>query len=104
MGDCVFDADGAVHGFDEVFDDREAEAGATDVAGAAGVDAVEALEQALFVFAFDARSVVFDDEAGDVVVAGGADADVSSGWCVFDRVVDQIDEDLIERLRVAFNR
>ena len=44
-GRAVVDRDCASHGVDGVFDDGEAEAGATDFARAAAVDAIEALEK-----------------------------------------------------------
>src|SRR5512145_1982735 len=42
--DGTLDRHAAIHRFDQVFDDRKTEAGATELARAARVDAVEALE------------------------------------------------------------
>ena len=61
----AFDADFAAEGLGEVLHDREAEAGAAELARAGFVDAVEAFENAFLIGGFDADAGVGDgkDEA-----------------------------------------
>src|SRR5688572_27804175 len=81
------DGDLALHPRDEVADDREAQAGAALRARAAFVDAVEALEDPIEVFARDARAVVrdFDHDARIVRAHGERNAAALRG--VLDRVL-----------------
>src|SRR5262249_33338043 len=90
------DPDRALHGLDEVLDDREAEAGAAHVPRATAVDAVKALEEARQVAGLDAGAGVRHLDV-DLVFAGAhADGDGRARGAVLDRVVDQIGEHLLD--------
>ena len=62
LPDGALDRHLAAHGLDHVLDDRQTEAGPTELARATRVDAVEALEDARQVLGGDARAGVGHDE------------------------------------------
>ncbi len=99
----VVEPDAAAVGLDDVFDDGEAESGASLFAGAGFVDAEEAFEDALAGVFGDAGSVVGDVDDDGVVVVGavGVDADVAAGLAVFDAVVDEVLDDLVDSVGVC---
>ncbi len=86
---------------DEVGDDREPETGAAGVAVAAGVEADEALEDALAVGLGDAGAVVVDDEPRGAVLDAHLEVHPVRG--VDERVVDEVAADLGQPHRVALD-
>src|SRR6267378_4648807 len=81
--------------------DRQAEPGPAFLAGAAGVHAIESLENAGEVLGRDARAGVAD--ADDSVGAEGLydDADLAASRRVSQRIVVQVREDLPQRFGIA---
>ncbi len=77
-------------GFDDVLGDGEAEAGAAGFAGACGVHAVEAFEDAFGIGEGDADAGVGDGDDGFARAGGGADGDVTARGSVLDGVVQKI--------------
>src|SRR5689334_17971550 len=69
--------DAAVHRPNEVLDDRQAQAGAAELAGAGLVHPVEALEDARQVVLGNADAGVLDVEAGLAAVEPPADAEAA---------------------------
>ena len=87
--------------FDDVLDDGQAQAGAADLAGTAGVGAVEAFEDTvLFVFR-DTDTRVADREVSPVCIVADRDVDVATGPVVFDGVVDEVHSHFPEELHSA---
>src|SRR3954464_10297812 len=84
------DLDLAAVDLGDVFDDREAEAGAAHFAAAAAVDAVEAFEDAGEVVLGDADAVVGDLDGDRLAVGTGADVDAAAVGGVLAGVVDQV--------------
>src|SRR5260370_36281916 len=74
--DFAFDPDAAAMHFDDVLGDGEAQAGAAELAGARGVDAIEALEDARLVGGGDANAGIGDGEDGLRAAGFGAGADM----------------------------
>src|SRR6185436_13403513 len=71
----LFNPNAAAAQLDEVFDDREAEAGAARIARARLIDAIEALEDARQVFFGDARPFIGHGDEGAAGIRGHLDAD-----------------------------
>ena len=101
MGQFAFGADGAAVGEHDVLGDGETEASASGFAGAGFVDAVEAFEQAGEMLGGDAGAEVSDKEFHGVRNGAGAENDASSGWAVFQRIVDQVGKNLVDRFAVG---
>ena len=100
FAEFAFDIDGAVVELGDVFDDAEAEAGAADGAAAGFVDPVEAFEEAGVVLRGDAGAVVLDFDHGVVALLVGFEGDGGFGVGVFDRILDEIEDGLLEERRV----
>ncbi|MNY25378.1 hypothetical protein D3C86_1591550 [compost metagenome] len=75
-----------------MLDDGQAQAGAAGVAGATGVDPVEAFGQAWQVLGLDARAAVLHREVRALFVAPPADVDLAFVGAVLDRVEHQVGE------------
>src|SRR4051812_30577489 len=73
--ELAVEGDGAVHGLDQVLDDRESEAGAAAIARASGVYPIEALEDTGRVLGRDPRSAVLDRDPHLVAVGAAAQRD-----------------------------
>ena len=83
---------------------REAKAGAAHVARPAAVDAIEALEEARQVAWLDAGAGVGDLDAQGVPFQLCVQADLRARAAILDRVVEQVGEDLLERLAIGARR
>src|SRR4029079_17595352 len=70
--------------------DRQSEAGATGVATASLVDAVEALEDARLLARRDADALVGDHQLGEAALHAGADLHATSVLGVLHGVLDQV--------------
>src|SRR5579883_3649726 len=107
LAQLAFDLQQAPVVIDNMFNDREPEAGATELPGAGRVDPVEALGQPRNMLAEDALAVIADRDqrGGRARKPPGRDAGAhlhgGSGPAVFDRVVDQVLEHLVELVGVA---
>ena len=84
----------------DVLDDGKAQAGAAVLAGAVGMDAVEALEEAGEVLGGDAAAVVGDGEEGGAILDPEAEGD-GGGAGVAEGVGEEVDEGLLEEVGVA---
>lgn len=88
-----------------MLDDGQAEARAAGGPGAGGVDAVEALEDALLVLVGDPDALVGDGDLDEVAAGGGdaadGDADAGVGRGVVDGVLDEVAEGRRELAAVA---
>lgn len=84
----------------DVFGDGETEAGAARFAGAGFIDPVKTLEQARQVLGADARSEVLNEKLHCMRNGSRAKDHASSGRAVFQRIVDEIREHLMNRLPV----
>ena len=86
---------------DDIFDDREAEAGAAGVARAVFVDAVESLENVGLVLERDARAVVGKSELDAFADTLGCEVDFQGGdLAVLKRVEEQVRANLLDAARV----
>src|SRR6266849_5715374 len=99
--DFAFDPDAAAMHFDDVLGDGEAEAGAAELAGARGVDAIEALEDARLVGGGDADAGIGDGEDDFGVAGFGADRNLAARERVLRGVVEQILQDFREAAAIA---
>src|SRR6266849_5409492 len=99
--DFAFDPDAAAVHFDDVLGDGEAEAGAAEFAGARGVDAVEALEDARLVGGGDADAGIGDGEDDFGVAGFGADGDFAAREGVLRGVVEQVLQHFGEAAAIA---
>src|ERR1700677_2040632 len=93
--------DGAAVGEADGADDGEAEAGAVDAVGADGIGAEEALEDVREGFGRDAGAVVGDFEDGLAVGGAAIERNVAAGGGIFDGVIEEIDDDLLDAETVA---
>src|SRR4029077_12911232 len=98
LADTAVDGDLAADRLDQVLDDREAQAGPPQLPAPRLVDAVEAFEDAGQVVAGDADPGVGDFQDDGVPPQAAADADGAELGGILDRVVDQVVEDLADRL------
>src|SRR5258706_4291850 len=91
-------------GLHQMLHDRQAEAGPALLAGAAGVDAIESLENAAEVLGRDPRAGVAD--AYESIRAGGLrdDADLAASGRMSQGIVVQVREDLPQRFGIAVDR
>ena len=80
--------------FDDVLDDCQPQSGASGLAGAAFVHAVEALVNAVEVFFGDANAVVFDRDANGFAFGFEAQGAFTAFHTVVDGVDEQVGEDL----------
>src|SRR5881394_1775590 len=94
----------AAVGFYQVLHDGQSEPGPAFLAGAAGVDAVEPLENARQVFGWNSGAGVGDTDQRFVAAALRRDADAAASRRVAQRVVEQVGKDLSQRLGVAVHR
>ena len=97
----AFDPESAAVGFDDVLGDGEAEAGAAGFAGAGGVHAIEAFEDAFLIRQRNADAGVGDGDDGFARAGGGADVDVPAWRRVLDGVVEEILENVAEQSGIA---
>ena len=82
---------------DDIFDDREAEAGAAGVARAVFVDAVESLENMGLVLERDSRAVVGKSELDAFADTLGCEVDFQGGdLAVLKRVEEQVRANLLD--------
>ena len=81
-----------------VFDDRKAQAGSADLSGVALVHAVEAFEDPLLFVGGDADAVVLDGQAGPVSLLPDPDRDFSALPVVFDGIVAEIVDHLVDQV------
>ena len=97
MAEPAFDFQVAVMFGQGVFGDGQAEAGATVVAGAAGIDAVEAFGQARQVFGGDAGAgVAYAETDVFFTFALQGNVDVAACGCVADGVEYEVAEGVVE--------
>src|SRR5437879_845837 len=91
LAGCALDVEAAAVAVDDVLDDGEAQPGATQLARARGVDAVEALGEPRQMVGGDAVALVADGD-GDPALAGRTrhHAHRGGGLGVLQRVVDQV--------------
>src|SRR5205085_9939825 len=105
---CAVDAERTPVSEHDVLDDRQPEARASELPRASAVDAVEALRQSRDVLLGDADAVVtngdLDRRRARAVDRPSDDADAASLSTVLDRVVDEVDQHLLETIAVAENR
>src|ERR1700722_17971803 len=101
MGQFAFGADGTAVGEHDVFGDGEAEAGASGFTGAGFIDAVKAFEQAREMFGSDAGAEILDEEFDGVRDSTGSEDDSSARGSVFQGIVDQVGEDLMNGFAVG---
>src|SRR5262249_16388578 len=94
-------ADCAVHGLGEVFDDTEAQPGAAHLARARPVHAVEAFENPWQVAGGDADAVVAHLDKGMPALRPDAHAHLAALGRVLDGVVEQVVEDVVDRILVG---
>src|SRR3569623_401176 len=93
---------------EDMLDDGEAEAGHLLLAAVLGIDAIEPLGEAGYVFSLDTGAVVSDGYG--IVVAGAAGyrgqrhIHPAAAAAVLDGIVDEVFEDLIELVAVAGDR
>src|SRR5215218_11415321 len=88
---------------DDVARDGQAETGAA-AADAGAVDLVEALEDAGTVRLGDADAVIRDRRSCGISFASDGDTDLPAVGAELHRVVDEVDEHLLEALLVSANR
>ncbi len=108
VGEFAFGADGAAVGEHDVFGDGEAETGASGLAGAGFIHAIEALEQAWEMLGRDARAEVPNGEFDGVRKLAGAEHNSSAGGAgvgtVLQSIVNQVGKDLVNGFAVGENR
>ncbi len=88
--DFAFDPDAAAMHFDDVLGDGEAQAGAAQLAGARGVDAIEALKDARLIGSGNADAGIGDGEDDFGVARFRADHDLTARERVLRGIVEQI--------------
>lgn len=94
------DPDAAAAGFDDPFDEGEAEAGTGDIGVL--VESLEDLEDLVAIALGDTGSVIGDGELIGAGFAQGGNADQALGFVeVFDGVIEEVLEDLVEPFGVA---
>src|SRR5205085_12520332 len=98
------DADRPTHPADELPADVEAQPGPAVDVGLAGVAPVELLEDRLLLRRGDAEALVPDVDADAGLGARGRDRHLAALRGVLDRVVDQVDEHLLDPVAVADHR
>ena len=96
--------DGGVVGGGDGSDDGEAEAVAVFVVGAAGVEALERLEEPVDLAGRDDRAGVGHREHGFAVGGVGGDLHVPAGDVVADGVVDEVGDEAFDESGVAVER
>ena len=96
LAELRLDPDLPVHPAHELAADVEAEAGAADAAGHVGIEAVELLEDPPVLGRGDAEPGVGDREADRAVAVRDRERDRPALGRVLDRVVDEVDEHLVE--------
>src|SRR5690606_1245533 len=87
--------------FGDLADDREAESGPAELARAAGVDTVEALEDVRQVLGRNSNAGVADGQFGDRAVAAQGDVDRPAGRGVANGVLDQVPDQLAQPFSVS---
>src|SRR5690606_25520456 len=98
--DLALDPDLAAEELDQAPGDREAEAGAAEAAGGRRVDLRKGPEEAIAAILRDPDPVVADGEAEAIAALAELDPDVALRG-EFDRVADEVGEDLAEARRVG---
>jgi len=89
--------DAAAHQLEQLLDQRQADAGAAVLAGGRVVQLLEALEQQRQLLGGDADAAVADRQLELVMLQGHGDqADAPAGGGEFERVTQQVEEDLLE--------
>src|SRR5215207_7878533 len=100
FADVAVDGDLAVHRFDEMLHDREAEPGAAVLPRASRIDPIEAFEEARQMLARDARSVVRDPDEDLAVHVLRLDPNDARLLAVLDRVVDEVQHGALEAFAI----
>src|SRR5438132_7490601 len=85
----------ALHGLNEVLDNGQAQAGAAQFARTGLVDAIEALEYSRQILLRNADAGVRHLQMDSTLRAPPAYADVSSRGSIFERVIDQVLQNLV---------
>jgi len=101
VGEFAFSADGAAVGQHDVFGDGEAEAGSSGLAGAGFIHAIEAFEEAWKMLGGDTSAEILHTKFDGVGKLAGAENDASAGRAVFQGVVDEVREDLVDGFAVG---
>src|SRR5207253_6656501 len=87
----------------DVFDNRQAEAGATEFAAARFVRAIESLENPRQIFAANPNAVIADAKHYFAIAPLGLQADLATHARVFHRVIEQVVENFSEARFVRAN-
>ena len=87
-----------------MFNDGQTESGAAGLAAAGTVGAVKTLEDALEVFRHDAFAGVGDRDHIFIAPSFDVNSDRTLVAVELDRVVDQVDQDLLEAVRIGPDR
>src|SRR5216684_1634135 len=85
------------------FDDGESEPGSAAGAGAGLVGAIEAFEHVRQSVSRNAEAVVRDFENRAIPLAANTDLDHASYWCVFDGVIDEVHDYLLQANLVPYD-
>ena len=101
VGELAFGADRAAMGEHDVLGDGEAQTGASGLAGASFIDAVETLEEAGQVLGGNAGTEIADEEFYGVRDGASAEHDASAGSTIFHGIVDQVGKDLMDGFAVC---
>src|ERR1700756_869928 len=94
----AFRPDPAFVGQDDVLHNSQPQTGAARVARTGFIDAIEALEDAVQMLRSDAGTEVLHKKFNFIFEAAGADENPLARLAVFQRVLDQVAEDLVHRI------
>src|SRR4029079_3643918 len=97
----AFGEDGAAVGKDDVLGDGEPEAGASAIARASFVDAIEAFEETTEVLGGDARAKIANVELHSVIDIARAEFDPLALIGVLAGIVNEVGEDLENRVAIG---
>ena len=103
MGKFAFGADGTSMGQHDVFGDGESQASAAGFARTGFIDAIEALEETREVLGGNAGAEILYAEFDRMRNHAGTEDDASAGGSVFQGIVDQVREDLVDGFAVGQN-
>ena len=79
LAECAMHFEPRIVAIENVFDDRQAETGATTLSRSPGVDAIEAFGKARQVFCRDAFAIVADRHHTDAILLTPAEEDAAAG-------------------------
>ena len=103
MGEFAFGADEATVRQHNVFGDGEAEAGASGLARAGFIDAIEALEEAGEMFRGNACAEILDEKFYGTRSGTSTENDSSARCAVFQGIVYQIGKNLVNSFAIGEN-